>query len=222
MGGSVFFMKYSVAKRFCGLFGALGLGWVLSGCAGWPGQPVSTSSAAAEVPIISVAQWGGTPASTELRAKATPHQPTRVTLHHAGVPFGRDKDPVQHLRNLQKWSRDVRQWADIPYHYIIDLDGKVFEARDVLLAGDTNTGYDTRGHALVMLLGNFEEAQPTPAQVETAVKLSAQLIRRFQMKPELLASHRDVSAGTSCPGENFYALLKSGEFQRRVASALHQ
>jgi hypothetical protein len=203
---------------------ALAAALLLSACASAP--------SASSVEVMPTATWGGTPLTDELRTQAKiparAHTPTRVTLHHAGVPFAPGQDAAAYLRRLQTWSRGVRGWVDIPYHYVIDLEGQVYEARDVMLAGDTNTGYDTSGHALVMLLGNLEDVPPTTAQVDTAARLSAQIIRRFKMLPpgssaltqDVLASHKDVSAGTSCPGKHFYALLESGEFQKRVQGAL--
>jgi hypothetical protein len=44
---------------------------------------------------------------------------------------------------LQDWSRNTRKWLDIPYHYIIDLDDRIYEGRD------TNTEYDSAGQALI-------------------------------------------------------------------------
>jgi hypothetical protein len=155
-----------------------------------------------------------------MRERAKAHVPTRLTIHHAGVPFGRDKDPVAHLINLQKWSRGTRGWADIPYHLVIDLDGKVYQARDLMLAGDTNTNYDPSGHALVMLLGNFEEAEPTPAQIDALVKSMAHLSKRFNIPAQTLASHKDHAAGTSCPGKHLYAYLQSGELLKRLNAEL--
>ncbi len=173
-------------------------------------------------PYISVAQWGGQAPSALERARARPHTPTRLTLHHAGVAFGRDKDPVAHMRNLQKWSRGLKNWADIPYHYVIDLDGRVYEARDIALAGDTNTSYDPAGHALVMVLGNFDDAQPTPAQLEATVAVFVDLARRFKIDPLAMgavSAHKD-HASTSCPGAHLYPFVASGELAGRVARVL--
>jgi N-acetylmuramoyl-L-alanine amidase len=200
-----------IVKRI-GLLVCCGLLWAFAGCA-------SAGDGA-----LSLTDWQSVPLSPELRARAKPHLPKRVTLHHGGVAFPPGTDAVAYLQRLQAWSRGVRGWADIPYHYVIDLDGKVYAARDVLLAGDTNTGYVTSGHALVMLLGNLSEVQPTAAQVESAVRLTAHLIQRFDMPisrlREVIAGHKDVSAGTECPGTHFHALIASGEIAKRVGAQL--
>lgn len=183
---------------------------IVSGCA----------SVAPPLQIVSVAEWGGTPLTSEQRAKARPHVPTLITLHHGGVAFLRDKDPAQYLRNLQTWSRNTRGWADIPYHYLIDLDGRVYEGRDVMLAGDTNTEYNPAGHALIVVLGNFEEVEPNAAQLEAIVATMVMLSKRFNIAPDKIAGHKDFSSQTACPGKSLYPYLQSGYFQRQVAKRL--
>lgn len=169
--------------------------------------------------IVSIEEWGGV--RVDMRAtNARAHVPTRITLHHGGVAFLRDRDPIQYLRNLQTWSRNTRGWADIPYHYLIDLDGRVYEGRNVLFAGDTNTEYDPKGHALIVVLGNFEEVEPNPAQLEAVVSTMTMLARRFNLSADIIAGHKDFSAQTACPGKSLYPYLTNGFFQREVAKRL--
>jgi hypothetical protein len=173
-----------------------------------------------ELPIIKVEDWGGTRLSAEARAKAKPHVPTQITLHHGGVAFLRDKDPQQYLRNLQTWSRNTRGWIDTPYHYLIDLDGRVYEGRDVLIAGDTNTNYDPSGHALIVVLGNFEDVEPNPAQLDAVISTMTMLAKRFAIAPDKIAGHKDFASDTACPGKSLYPYLQNGFFQREVAKRL--
>ena len=81
---------------------------------------------------------------------------TKITLHHSGEFFPEGKNVVDYLKNLQSWSRTEKDWMDIPYHYMIDLDGNIYEARPLKYPGDTNTDYDVRGHALICVMGNYE------------------------------------------------------------------
>ncbi|MCY7389041.1 MAG: N-acetylmuramoyl-L-alanine amidase, partial [Burkholderiales bacterium] len=126
------------------------IGFCATGCETYRTPP------AVEPAIISVAQWGGTPADAAL---ARLHKIDRITLHHQGLAFPRGKDPQQYLRDLQSWSRKTRGWIDVPYHYVIDLDGRMYEGRDIRFAGDTNTSYDPSGHALIEVVGNFEDVE---------------------------------------------------------------
>jgi hypothetical protein len=167
--------------------------------------------------IITVQQWGGSPAIDSLAKK---HSITHITLHHQGEPFPEGKDPVQYLRNLQSWSRREKKWIDIPYHYIIDLDGKVYEGRDINYAGDTNTEYDPTGHALIEVVGNFEEVEPNRQQLEAVVKTMTCLAIKYNIPVELIRGHKDYSSQTVCPGKNLYRYLENGYFQSRVKENL--
>lgn len=169
--------------------------------------------------IVPVPAWGGTPADP---AKARKQSITHITLHHQGEPFKPGTDPQKYLRNLQSWSRSAKQWLDIPYHYVIDLDGRIYEARDINYAGDTNTEYDPMGHALIEVVGNFEEVEPNQKQLDAVVDLMAMLAAKYKVPVERIASHRDHSAKTVCPGANLYRYVQSGYFKDKVAERLSQ
>lgn len=187
---------------------AVALALALAGCAGVASLPAPA--------IVSVDAWGGTPGA----APVFPQQITHITLHHQGERWQDGADVPAYLRRLQQWSRNTRRWADIPYHYVIGPDGQIYAARPLAQPGDTNTEYNPRGHALVMLLGNFELQQPTPAQLDAAVKLTAWLAREHRLGVDAIATHRDFSTQTVCPGQHLYAHLASGEFQAAVARRL--
>ncbi|MFL6673755.1 MAG: peptidoglycan recognition family protein [Massilia sp.] len=169
--------------------------------------------------IVPVSAWGGTPADPALARKQAV---THITLHHQGEPFKPGTDPQQYLRNLQSWSRATKHWLDIPYHYIIDLDGRIYAGRDINYAGDTNTDYDPMGHALIEVVGNFEEVEPNQKQLDAVVDLMAMLAAKYHVPPERIASHRDYSAQTVCPGENLYRYVKAGYFRDKVRERLTQ
>lgn len=166
---------------------------------------------------MSVAEWGGTPADPALAHR---HAISRITLHHQGEPFPREKDPRAYLRALQTWSRETKHWVDVPYHYVIDLDGIVYEGRNIDYAGDTNTEYDPTGHALVEVVGNFEDVEPNPAQLEAVVATLSMLAERYGVPVENIAGHKDFSTETVCPGKNLYRYLENGYFRERVRMRL--
>ena len=172
-----------------------------------------------EVPVVAVGDWGGTPADP---ARARRHTITHITLHHQGEPFKPGTDPRQYLRNLQTWSRNTKGWLDIPYHYVIDLEGKTYAARDIAYAGDTNTEYDPSGHALIEVVGNFEEVEPNQQQLDAVVDVMAMLAKKYGVPLERIASHRDHSDKTVCPGANLYRYVQSGYFREKVAARLGQ
>ncbi|MDB5951759.1 MAG: N-acetylmuramoyl-L-alanine amidase [Massilia sp.] len=201
------------------LAGALfGLG-VLLAPAATLAVPASHPLADVESRIVPVAGWGGTPADP---ARARLQTITHITLHHQGEPFPQGKDPVAYLRNLQTWSRATKGWLDIPYHFIIDLDGGIYEGRKLEYAGDTNTEYDPTGHALIEVVGNFEEVEPNQGQFDAVVDLMAMLAAKYQLPVDSIAGHKDHSAQTVCPGANLYRYLQNGYFRDQVALRLGQ
>ena len=168
--------------------------------------------------IISVRSWGGTPDTGAHRT----HEIHFITLHHGGEPFTRDKDPQEYLRHLQSWSRSEKKWIGIPYHFLIDLDGKVYEGRNIDYAGDTNTEYDPTGHALICVLGNFEEVEPNQKQLDAVVDLFTYLCIKYNLPPDVIKSHKDYSKITVCPGKNLYRYLESGYFKQEVTRKLKE
>ncbi|MEH6433465.1 peptidoglycan recognition protein family protein [Massilia sp. DD77] len=179
-------------------------------------SPVHAQQALAEVEraIVPVETWGGSPVDS---SKARRHTITRITLHHQGEPFLPGTDPQAYLRRLQSWSRASKGWLDIPYHYVIDLDGKVYAARPIEFAGDTNTEYDPAGHALIEVVGNFEEVEPNRRQLDAVVEVMAMLAKKYGVSLDDIRSHRDYSDKTVCPGANLYRYVKEDYFRHKVA-----
>jgi hypothetical protein len=167
--------------------------------------------------VVAVADWGGTPADPN---KARRHTITHITLHHQGEPYKAGTDPRQYLRKLQTWSRNTKGWLDIPYHYIIDLEGRTYAGRDIAYAGDTNTEYDPSGHALIEVVGNFEEVEPNQQQLDAVVDLMALLAVKYKVPVERILSHRDYTDGTVCPGANLHRYVANGYFRDRVSAKL--
>lgn len=194
--------------KVCSALAAL----TLAGCTTFGEARLAT----VEQNIVTVQAWGGTPADP---AKVRPHAIDHITLHHQGEPFKAGTDPRAYLRKLQTWSRSTKNWADIPYHYIIDLDGNIYGGRDIAFAGDTNTQYDPKGHALIEVVGNFEEVQPNTRQLDAVVDLMALLAAKYKVPVDRIRGHKDY-AHTACPGANLYRYLENGYFHKRVAERL--
>jgi hypothetical protein len=150
-----------------------------------------------------------------------PHRITHVTLHHTGSaePLRPEDDPVAKLRGLQSWGASDRNWWDVPYHFLIDLEGRVYEGRDWRFMGETNTTYDPAGHFLISVIGNYERQEATPAQIEAIADLMAWAIARFDVPLERIGGHYNY-AGTSCPGEHLRKYLEDGTFRRMVETRL--
>jgi len=169
-----------------------------------------------EFGVITRSDWGWLPLeNTKDEAKIT-----KITIHHGGVEVSADKDPIESIRNLQKWSRSEKKWIDIPYHFMIDLDGKIYEARPINLPGDTNTEYDPTGYALIEVMGNYEIQEFSENQMKSLVALSAFLAKEFNVPVSDIKSHKDYSEMTVCPGKNIYKYFEDGTILKQIEEKL--
>jgi hypothetical protein len=170
------------------------------------------------LPRVLVASDHAGDATLRLRV---PHRITHVTLHHTGSPepLRPGDDPVERLRGLQRWGRTDRNWWDVPYHFLIDLEGRVYEGRDWRYMGETNTTYNPWGHFLISVIGNYGVQEATPAQIEAVTELMAWAVARFDLPLDRIGGHYHY-AETTCPGAHLRRYLEDGTFRRGVEARL--
>jgi hypothetical protein len=175
---------------------------MLTGCA----SNSSNKHSAQKPKMLSRAEWNAKPPVAEMKK----HTPQFITSHHTATKQKPDVSLADKLRNLQKFSQNEGTlsggkikppWPDVPYHFYIACDGNIGEARDLNYVGDTNTEYDPTGHLLITLEGNFEEEQPTDAQMKSTHQLVGWLAKKYHIAPNKIATHKDY-AKTACPGKN--------------------
>lgn len=152
-----------------------------------------------------------------------PHQYSKriqkVVIHHTaetGVKKGLTAEKV--MRGIYRYHTVTRKWGDIGYHYVISPSGQIFEGRS---GGDFVVGAhaycNNIGTIGISLMGNFQEEDPTPAQIAALGKLLPRLAEKYTLdltdtdyfhgkKTQNLLGHRDLAA-TACPGEHLYSLL---------------
>jgi hypothetical protein len=160
-------------------------------------------------PLVTREQWQAKPALPGLK----PQKVTGIIVHHTAVRQNPRTSLEAKLRGLQAFSQKPAPltpkytraaWPDNPYHYYVDVSGRIGEGRDVRFAGDTNTKYDTSGYAQVVIEGNFDQDTPTPAQLDAVADLVAWLM--LVHNTEQLSVHKE-HAQTSCPGLNLIAAM---------------
>ena len=134
----------------------------------------------------------------------------RGTLHHDAsfaYPHMTDAQAAQRMRDHQHTHQVSRGWSDLGYHYGIAPSGTIFEGRPLNRQGahtlnrrDESENY---GNVGIFLFGNFQEQNPTHAQMVSAISLWAWLCWYLDMDPNKFKGHRDYDA-TACPGTNLY------------------
>jgi len=129
------------------------------------------------------------------------------------------KSPRKRIKTLQRWCIQKKGWPDIPYHFKIDFAGRIYRAREIRFAGDTNTSYNPAGHALICLMGNYERQTVNQKQLQAVVHLCAWLCQRYGIAPSRIKAHKDY-AKTLCPGRNFYRYVRNGTIVNQVTALL--
>jgi hypothetical protein len=172
--------------------------------------------------VPSVVANSGVAGGAALRLRV-PQRITSITLHHEGSPkpLLPTDDPVAGLRALQSWGERDRNWWAVPYHYLIDLDGRVYEGRDWHYMGETNTTYDPSGHLLISILGNYNLQEPTQAELDAIADVMAWAVKKFDVPLDSIRGHYNY-AETNCPGKNLRKYLEDGTFRRMVAARLEE
>ena len=173
---------------------------------------------AATVNILPRSNWNALPAK-EYRSQV----PVRITIHHEGTRLEMQDDAAKKINAIQRWGMSAeKNWADVPYHYLIAPNGNIYEGRNPFTVGETSTEYDPSGHLLICCLGNLE-VQPLPQQqLQSLIRLTAYVANQFKIPADSIASHRDYSAQTTCPGKNLYPYIQNGTIKKEVKKLLKQ
>ena len=110
------------------------------------------------------------------------------------------------MRAYQSFHKQTRGWADIAYHFVIDIDGRIWQARDLRWQGaHAGNNASNRFNVGISLMGNFEIQELHGAQTDALVVLVRWLAAEFRIGVAGMYTHREIKAqyglpGTACPG----------------------
>jgi N-acetylmuramoyl-L-alanine amidase len=121
---------------------------------------------------------------------------TKVIIHCSATPPSMDIG----ADTIRGWHVNGNKWADIGYHYVVRLDGKIEEGRGIDAVGAHTRGENTSSIGLCYVGGVGEDKQPkdtrTPEQKKTLRELTSALAVLF---PEVsFHGHNEFSA-KACP-----------------------
>jgi len=131
-----------------------------------------------------------------------------VVLHHTASSTGSVESI--HTAHLQNKDRNGKPWLGIGYHFVIGNgrgmpDGEIeptFRWRQQMSGAHAGVGeYNQKGIGIV-LVGNFEQAPPSPAQRQSVEQLVMYLCRTLKIDGPHIVGHGDIKA-TACPGQYF-------------------
>lgn len=121
----------------------------------------------------------------------------KIVVHSSASPEGRE-DTVE---DVTRWHL-ARGFKDIGYHYIIELDGIVFQGRPLSKQGAHVKGHNTDTIGICYIGGTDNTRQKNPKDTRTDAQkrsLRKLLSDLKQMFPNAeIVGHRDLAA-TACP-----------------------
>ncbi len=82
------------------------------------------------------------------------------------------------------------------------------------------TNYDPTGHVLICLMGNYENIEVAPEQMEALIDFCSYMAKTYGLSPDDIQGHKDYSDQTVCPGKNLYRYLEDGSIRSKVAGKL--
>ena len=195
---------------------------ILTGC-----SPAPQAARVARPAIVTREQWGSKPQPIPDSRKQVPEW---VTIHHAGEVWQNQTDPAQFVRNMQVWGQHRPQvekpprdtyWPDLPYHFLIAPDGRIFEGRLIQYEPDSNTNYPLKGNIGIELMGDFNRQRPSLDQLKSCVALTAWLCQQYDIDLDHVRTHKDAAYGqTDCPGKDFYRYFQDLSFRKWVQKTL--
>lgn len=131
---------------------------------------------------------------------------TEVIVHCSATPAGRDVTAA----DIRRWHKEERGFADIGYHFVVRLDGRVECGRRLSVAGAHCRGHNSRSVGVCYVGGIGSDGRPadtrTPAQRQALLGLLTALRRRFPSAS--IHGHRDFAA-KACPSFDATAEYRS-------------
>ncbi|MGH7144753.1 MAG: N-acetylmuramoyl-L-alanine amidase [Planctomycetota bacterium] len=142
------------------------------------------------------------PITDRLRPMQTPW---RETLHHSGVfcDTTNRQEIIEILRGFRRHHLAAFHAGDIGYHYIIDRTGTLWIGRELKYQG-AHVKDHNEGNIGVMVMGDFEQQDPTRAQIEKVQAVMPALMKRYNIVMPHVYTHRELMP-TLCPGRSLQA-----------------
>lgn len=120
---------------------------------------------------------------------------TDITMHHS---CGSLRETVEYMARVHI---SAKKYPGIAYHFVICPDGRTLQCNPVR-ACTLHNGFNNEAALGICLIGNFEKAPPTPAQITAAQHLCLALKCEL---PALLycTGHGEYKGHLVCPGRLF-------------------
>lgn len=138
-----------------------------------------------------------------------PFAPTQIIVHHDSVSREGPSFAIVNAFHKQKGFPESRLGFFVGYHFWIERDGTLRQARQENEVGAHCKGQNYSAFG-IGLAGNFDAEDPTPAQIATLGELLSRLCNKYRIPAQRIFPHRRY-AEKSCYGsrlkDNWAALV---------------
>lgn len=206
--------KYKGSKQSCVLSGVTYEFFSLEfGSGGWiagtylnNGQSSQCATPSGCPRIVSRAEWGARAATSVTYIS---HPVPRYFVHHsAGASCYNQADCSAMVRGIQNLHMDTNGWSDIGYNFLVGEDGNAYEGRGWDRVGAHATNYNSVALG-TCVMGTFMTRNPNAAAMTATQQLISCGISKGKLSSSYsLHGHRDGGC-TACPGDTFYATIRT-------------
>ncbi|MCA9039785.1 MAG: N-acetylmuramoyl-L-alanine amidase [Planctomycetaceae bacterium] len=131
-----------------------------------------------------------------------------IVIHHTAT----DRGSVEsiHESHLKRRDKNGNPWLGIGYHFVIGNgqgmeDGDIeatFRWRQQMHGAHAGRAEENQQGIGIVLVGNFENHPPSPAQLTAVKKLVFTLKQEYGIDSDHVIGHYDIKT-TACPGKQF-------------------
>lgn len=173
-----------------------------------PAAPVRAPAPEAPGGIIARSQWTRTGMARPREANPM-NGITRITIHHDAIVSTDIRSGADAARRIESIRRShvQRGWADIGYHYVIDPQGRVWEARTTSKQGAHVEDHNEHNLGIV-LMGNFSVHPPTQQATVALERFVASQMSLYNVPLSRVYTHQELKS-TACPGTRLQRFMNT-------------
>ncbi|XP_059426234.1 N-acetylmuramoyl-L-alanine amidase-like [Carassius carassius] len=168
--------------------------------------------------IIPRCMWGAAPPLVPVNPLSPPLP--FLYIHHTAIP----SKPClnlqmcsKNMKAMQHFHQKQRGWYDIGYSFVVGSDGYIYEGRGWMSVGAHTKGRNTVGYG-VAFIGDYTAHLPAQHDMELVHHhlVNCGVSKGFLKENFTILGHRQVVAGTKCPGESLYSEITTWEHYKET------
>jgi hypothetical protein len=161
--------------------------------------------------IVTREAWG----ARATRCTSRNESKTKMAIHYTVTP---SQNPERQVRGIQQYHMGSRGWCDVGYHFLVGVDGSIYEGRPLQLLG-AHVGGNNTGNIGISFIGCFHPSgcqaswgptHPPDAMLDAGGRLLGRLSSLYGISLDTshVKGHRDhPGQSTSCPGDHLRARI---------------